>query len=231
MTFILCDLGYNLERYETFFDLRRAYNAYSQKMSPPPSDETHPTDNALVRRAWAGDDQAFAQLVARHTPALYRVVRRMTSDSDEAEALVQETFLRVWKNLARYKGDRPFFPYLVTIALNLGRDQWRKYRRLDFGGLEPLAESFPDPSPSPETQAEESQLREGLAQAIVDLPPSYRIVIALRYDAGLSYWEIAESLELPINTVRTHLRRAKAHLRKILNETSHSPELQEDTHG
>jgi RNA polymerase sigma-70 factor (ECF subfamily) len=200
-------------------------------MSSTRPNENQPADDLLVRRAQAGDDQAFAQLVVRHTPALFRLARRMTSDSSEAEALVQETFLRLWKNLARYKGERPFYPYLVTIALNLGRDQWRKFRQLDFSGLESLEESQPDASPSPEMQVERSEARRALAQAVADLPDAYRVVIALRYEAGLSYQEIAESLELPINTVRTHLRRAKAHLRKILSGISRLQKPQEDTHG
>lgn len=173
-------------------------------------------DQELISRARDGDDAAFAHLVTRHTPALYRVVRRLASDQGEAEAIVQEAFLRIWQNLHRYKEDREFFPYLVTIAVNLGRDQWRKSRFLDFGGLEPLADSLPTPEPGPEIQVEQAERLQTLAQAVGDLPPAYRAVIALRYDASMSYQQIADALSLPLNTVRTHLRRAKGHLRNVL---------------
>lgn len=179
-------------------------------------DFTTSVDQELISRARDGDDAAFAQLVTRYTPALYRVVRRMASDQAEAEAIVQESFLRIWQNLHRYQADRPFFPYLVTIAVNLGRDQWRKSRFLDFGGLESVADSLPSPELDPEIQVERAEMLQTLAQAVANLPPAYRAVIALRYDASLSYQQIADALNLPLNTVRTHLRRAKGHLRKVL---------------
>jgi RNA polymerase sigma-70 factor (ECF subfamily) len=149
----------------------------------------------------------------------------MTDDSEQAEAIVQETFLRAWQRLRSWRPpaslgglgpEKPFFSYLVTIALNLARDQLRRDRRLDFGGLAPLENVLVDPQPGPESRLEESEILERLAQAVADLPPAYRVVIALRYDAGLSYQEISQALGIPLNTVRTHLRRAKTHLRKAL---------------
>jgi RNA polymerase sigma-70 factor (ECF subfamily) len=176
-----------------------------------------PDDAELIGQARSGNDEAFAQLVIRHTPALYRVVRRIANDSAEAEAIVQEAFLRVWRNLQRYRTGRPFFPYLVTIAMNLARDQWRSLRRLDFDGLEPVLEGLADPEPGPEAQLEKAETIQTLVEAVAQLPPAYRTVIALRYDAELSYQEIAEALNLPVNTVRTHLRRAKAFLKQHLS--------------
>src|SRR3990172_2134818 len=181
-------------------------------------------ERELIRRSRLGDEQAFSQLVSQNAPSLYRVVRRMASDISEAEAIVQEAFFRAWKSLPGYVEDRPFFPYLVTIAVNLGRDQWRKSRFVDFTGLEPVVESLPATEPTPETQMEETEQLQALAEAVAGLPIAYRAVIALRYDAGMDYREIAEMLGLPVNTVRTHLHRAKAYLRQKL-------ELSEDYHG
>ena len=177
----------------------------------------HQSEEAeLIRKARQRDDDAYAQLVTYFTPRLYRVVRRMADDSGEAEAIVQETFLRAWENLARYQEDRPFFPYLVTIAINLGRDQWRKSRFVDFSGLDSIEDELPDSDTVLETQVEQAELLKELAQAVSELPPAYRAVIAMRYDAGMSYQEIAQGLQLPVNTVRTHLRRAKIQLRQAL---------------
>lgn len=174
----------------------------------------------LLRRARRGDADAFGTLVAHYSAALFRVVRRMAADTPEAEAIVQEAFLRTWRAVraGRVGSERPFFPYLVTVALNVGRDRWRKERRLDFSELEPLEEQLPDPQSGPERLLEESEARQRLAQAVAELPPPYRAVIALRYDAGLSYDEIATALDLPLNTVRTHLHRAKAQLRLALQD-------------
>jgi RNA polymerase sigma-70 factor, ECF subfamily len=180
-------------------------------------------DRQLLERTRSGDSSAFNLLVERHSPVLYRIIHRMASDSSETEAIVQETFLRVWQILRSPRSraqdwTKPFFPYLVTIAMNLARDRWRKDRFLDFSGLEDIQQVLPSPMPGPEAQVEETETLRALAEAVAQLPTAYKAVIALRYEAGLSYAEIAEILELPINTVRTHLRRAKIRLREVLAE-------------
>jgi RNA polymerase sigma-70 factor (ECF subfamily) len=179
------------------------------------------TDLQLLEHTRSGDTSAFSVLVERYSSDLFRVIRRMASDSSEAEAIVQESFLRVWQILrSPYRKEpdwkRPFFPYLVTIAMNLARDRWRKERFLDFSTLDAVQEVLPSPEPDPEVLVEKHETLEALAEAVTKLPSAYRAVIALRYEAGLSYQEMAEMLELPINTVRTHLRRAKDRLREVL---------------
>lgn len=180
-------------------------------MSLPQSEERQ-----LIERARRGDDQAFGQLITHYTPQLFRVIRRVLDDTGEAESVVQEAFLRVWQALPRYRADRPLFPYLATVAMNLVRDRWRRDRWLDFGGLDGVSEELPASQPGPEEVTEESETLRALAQAVTSLPEGYRTVIALRYDAGLTYQQIAEALDLPLNTVRTHLRRAKALLQEDL---------------
>jgi RNA polymerase sigma-70 factor, ECF subfamily len=172
-------------------------------------------EQELVRRARAGDDKAFEQLVAAFTPGLFRVVQRMTADPDSAEAILQETFWRVWQALPRYNEDRHFFPYLATVAANLLRDTWRKDRRILPDGLDSLAD-LPDDLPAPEAQVEQVEQLRALARAVESLSPVYRAVIALYYDGGLSYEEIGVALDMPLNTVRTSLRRAKLALRETL---------------
>ncbi|MBN2385543.1 MAG: sigma-70 family RNA polymerase sigma factor [Anaerolineales bacterium] len=169
----------------------------------------------LIRRARLGDQAAFEQLIAGLTPDLFRVARRMTADTDRAEAVVQETFWRAWQALPRYSETRRFLPYLITIAANLVRDTWRRERRLLSDERDQVAD-LPDGRPTPERQVEGAELAQALAQAVEELPPAYRAVIALRYDAGLPYEQIAAALDLPVNTVRTHLHRAKAALRARL---------------
>lgn len=176
------------------------------------------SERDLVVRARAGDETAFAQLVHHYTPKLYRVVRRMTADDMLAEDILQETFLRFWLALPRYRNDGPLFPYLVTIAANLARDRWRRDRRWHDQNPDEVPAFQADLQPTPEEWMERQEVLEALARAVEHLPPIYRAVIALRYDAGLTYEEIAAVLDLPLNTVRVRLHRAKARLRTLLEE-------------
>ncbi|GAP15563.1 RNA polymerase sigma factor, sigma-70 family [Longilinea arvoryzae] len=173
-------------------------------------------EQELIHRAQWGDDLAFEELIEANSPRLFRTIRRLCQDDGEAEAVLQETFWRVWRNLAHYHDDRPLFPYLVTIAVNQLRDSWRTQRWLDDTGLDESADQIAQDAPSPEGQLLALQDREQLARALQQLTPAYRAVIVLRYQADMSYEEIASALKLPVNTVRVHLHRAKTLLRQSM---------------
>ncbi len=176
-------------------------------------------DDALLARARRGDEAAFEELVLRHTPRLFRLVGRMAGDDLEAEAVLQEAWLRAWQAMPRHQAGRPFFPWLARIALNVARDRWRKRAPLDFSDLGPRVEEVPDAEGlGPEPELERREALDRLARGVAELRPAYRAVIALRYEAEMSYAEMAEALGLPVNTVRTHLRRAKIELRRRLEE-------------
>lgn len=182
-----------------------------------------PEDSSLVAQARQGRTEAFEMLVERYTPKLFRVARRMVADSEEAEAIVQETFFRLWQRLDRYQDHRPLFPYLVTIAANLARDQWRRDQHLDFDGDETLVHLAAEENNDPLERLEENEALRLLAEGVAKLPAHYRMVIALRYDAELSYEEVAAAMNIPVNTVRTYLHRAKAVLRQMLLEALDEP--------
>jgi RNA polymerase sigma-70 factor (ECF subfamily) len=176
-------------------------------------------DQHLIDRIKTGDEEALQKLIATHSPRLFRVIQRVVVDNAEAEVILQETFWKFWQSLSKYQNDRPVYPYLVTIAVNLVRDQWRAGQRLADEDLTGEAVQVADSAPLPEYQVEQAELLQALAEAVADLPESYRMAIALRYDASLSYEEIAEILKININTVRTHLRRSKEILRARIEET------------
>lgn len=182
-----------------------------------------PHEQRLVRRALDGDAEAFDRLVGAHTERLYRVVRRFAADRGEAEALVQEAWLRAWRNRDRCSPDRPFFPWLAGIALNAARDEWRKRRPLDFADVGESVEAVASPGSSVEGRLEADEASERLRRLVEELRPEWRMVLALRYDGGLEYGEIATVLGIPINTVRTHLHRARAALRAGLEEGDRGP--------
>jgi RNA polymerase sigma-70 factor (ECF subfamily) len=179
------------------------------------------SDEALVTQSLRGDAQAFAELVTRYTAPIFNLVLRLTNDQAEAENMTQETFLRAYTALPHSRTELAFKPWLFQIAVNLCRDWARKKRPAAFSELAQEAEAAPeeaieDQSPLPLDQIEESELQRALAHAIGELPDIYRAVVTLRYTEELSYDEIAAVLKLPINTVRTHLFRAKTILRKSL---------------
>ena len=189
-------------------------------------------DETLVQRVLAGEREAFRALVERHTPALFNLAYRLTRDREEAADITQETFRRAFEALPTSRADLPFKPWLFQIAVNLCRD-WAKRRRplaladLDRPGddgeeRDDAVEALPDPSPLPVALVEAEETRRALQRAIEDLPPAYRAAIVLRYMEDMSYQDIAATLGLPLNTVRTHLARAKkalhARLRAELGE-------------
>jgi RNA polymerase sigma-70 factor (ECF subfamily) len=192
------------------------------KLFPPLSvvidrEDVH-VDEWLIRKARDGDPASFNELVERHTPTLYRVVRRLTSDGGEAESIVQEAWLRAWKSLSRCDAQRLFLPWLVRIAINVARDAWRKKRPLDFSDLGENPEWKMDQEPSVEEQLEKGEAVDTLLRGVDALRTEYRLAIALRYDGGLSYEEIAQIMNVPLNTVRTYLHRAKSFLRKWMED-------------
>jgi RNA polymerase sigma-70 factor (ECF subfamily) len=170
----------------------------------------------LVRRYLRGDAGAFGQLVERYTSALFNLAYRLTQDRGEAEQIVQDSFLRALGALGRVRTDQPLKPWLLQITLNLCRSLHAHRRALTFSELAlEDHETFDvaDESPLPQEWAERSETRELVRRAIAELPAAYRAVLTLRYNEDLSYEDIAGVLELPINTVRTHLYRAKDQLR------------------
>jgi len=175
-------------------------------------------EQSLINRLKRGDEEALQQLITSYLPRLYRVVHRFMGDDAEAESILQETFWKFWKSLPKYQNDRPIYPYLVTIAVNLVRDLWRSEYRFAASDVGIEMEMITDPAPLPECQAERAELLQTLAEVVAGLPETWRMTIALRYDANLSYEEIAGILKININTVRTHLHRSKEIMRSRIEE-------------
>jgi RNA polymerase sigma-70 factor (ECF subfamily) len=183
--------------------------------------ERHPTSNGtdvqdewLVRRSRAGDREAFGQLVSRHQSAVYRVVRGILGDPAESEDVAQEVFLKAYANLARFRGDSSLFTWLYRIAVN---EALRARKRRPLPTLEALPETEVPPS-EPDAEGDAPTLAT-LQRMLAKLPDDYRAIVTLRDLEGLSYQEIAETLEIPIGTVESRLFRARQDLRALWRKT------------
>lgn len=168
-------------------------------------------DPQLVERAGhLGDGRAFAELLRRHQGKVRGLLLRLASDRTLADDLAQEAFLRAYRGLAGFEGRARFSTWLYRIAYNVYLNH-RARTKVHAA----LPENFENGTAAPENSMSQSRfdLRQDLVTAIGELPERYRAVIMLYYLEDVSYPEIAEILELPIGTVKTHLHRAKRLLR------------------
>lgn len=187
--------------------------------SSPPSH----SDADLLKQYQQGAAHAFHTFVERYAAPIYNLAYRLVRERMEAENITQETFLRIVTSQHRLRLDEPVKPYLFRIALNLCRDWARKKHPVLFADLtrvepDPAAEDlFVDDAPEPWEEIAHAELQARLSDAVKQLPAHYQAVIVLRYTEDFSYAEIAQAVDLPLNTVRTHLRRAKQQLRRALS--------------
>jgi RNA polymerase sigma-70 factor, ECF subfamily len=177
-------------------------------------------DERLLARYKEGDGFAFREIVERYSSAIYNLALRMLRDPMEAENVTQEAFLRVIISLDRMRLDLPFKPYLFRIAVNLCFDYLRMKRPVLFSESETVNDIVED-APEMIDQIEKDELQSQMRTIVETLPEHYRAVVVLRYNEDFSYEEIAQALNLPLNTVRTHLRRAKAQLKFKLEREWH----------
>ena len=184
------------------------------------------TDEALAQRAREGDTRAFEMLVNRYQARLYNYIRRMMGNAAEAEDLFQDTFMKVYNNLDRFRPEGSFRGWLYRIATNTCRDALRRRKLRWAFSLDarrnpddvPLGERYSANSPDPAEKAAESELAERLAAAVQALSVKHRSVFLMaRYD-GMSYEEIAETLKIPVGTVKSRMNKAVNTLMDALEE-------------
>jgi RNA polymerase sigma factor (sigma-70 family) len=180
------------------------------------------SDEELARDYCNGEVASLEELIRRYMKPIFNFAFRMTGNYAEADDIAQDVFVQIYRSLPSARLDLPFRPWLYVIARNKCLDNLKRKRALDFSALEdPETHESPidavaDPDPLPDAVLERNDLQRILREAIVRLPERYRVVVSLRYAGGLSFAEVAETLALPENTVKTHFQRAKALLRKEL---------------
>ncbi|ESY66591.1 RNA polymerase sigma factor [Mesorhizobium sp. M0051] len=178
-------------------------------------------DVQLVRRALAREGDAFRTIIKTHNQRLYRIARGVMRNDSEAEDIVQEAYVRAFAHLDAFRGDSSLATWLSRIVINEALGRLRKRRRTVAMPENPQAEiiRFPlNPSDDPERTMAQRQILQLVEQATDSLPDVYRTVFVARVIEGLSIEETADLLGVRPQTVKTRLHRARALVRKALDD-------------
>jgi RNA polymerase sigma-70 factor, ECF subfamily len=175
-------------------------------------------EGELIERCRTGDDTAFAELVDRYKDLVYGLIYRMVRDRSLADDLAQDVFLKVHRGLPYFRGEARLSTWIYRIVQNAcvqtrtgrrpevsiddGQDLDRPPRQ--FGSVDQAFGAIED--------------RDRLDKALAQLPPNYRMLVVAHYMRGVQYESLAEALNLPLGTVKTHLYRAKRRLRELLEK-------------
>ncbi len=182
----------------------------------------------LVRRAQSGDRSAFEELVKEHQKRVYNLAYRMTGDPEDAMDVSQEAFLRAYRGLDSFKGDSSFATWLYRITVHVcgdlrrknsaGADRTVSLTTINDDGQEQETE-IPDLRYSPEASLERKELARAVGETLASMPEDFRAVLVMRENAGMSYEEIGNKLDIKPGTVKSRIFRAREFLRRKLIES------------
>ena len=173
-------------------------------------------DQTLVEQVQRGDKQAFDVLVLKYQNKIIQLVNRYVHDSDEARDVAQEAFIKAYRAIGRFRGESAFYTWLYRIAINTAKNylvaSGRRPPRSDIDAQD--AEQYEGATglkeyATPERLLQKDEIQGAIAEAIDALPDDLRTAITLRELEGLSYEEIAQTMDCPIGTVRSRIFRAR----------------------
>ena len=170
-------------------------------------------ESDLIARCRDGDQEAFRQLVELHHERVYRTAYALTMDAGEADEVVQETLLKAWRGLRRFRGEAALATWLTRLTLNTARDHLRRRRTRDMVSMLPGLRSLQPDRADAVRGVEE---RDEVQCALLRLSPPARQVVALRYGLDLSLKAIGQVLGCPEGTVKSRLNSALGKLREIM---------------
>lgn len=181
------------------------------------------TDEQLIFRFQQGDIDAFEELVRRYKDQLLSFVFRFVGNRNDAEDIVQETFLRVYKNKHYYKEIAKFSTWVYTIAGNLAKTELRRRKRKRLLSVSNIMKDdkdydIPDHAMNPEKTVDGTMKETIIQNAIEKLPSRFKEVIVLRDVQGFSYEEISQILNIPLGTVKSRVNRGRLKLQEDLEE-------------
>jgi RNA polymerase sigma-70 factor (ECF subfamily) len=183
---------------------------------------------ALVRRCQAGDTEAFDELVTRYRTRVFSMIYNMVHNEQDAWDLAQDSFLKAWKSIKRFRGRSSFYTWIYRIVMNVTIDWLRKKHvkgvDAEFDDATQLREVDPASKTVPQTEAlpyemmERDEIRTRIGKAIAQLSPEQRAVILMKEIEGMQYHEIAEALGCSIGTVMSRLFYARKKLQTLLKD-------------
>lgn len=181
---------------------------------------TRETDEELVRRAKVEDSRAFGELVTRYESKVYSLALRMVRNPEDAEDVLQDTFLRAYRGIKSFQGNSTFSTWIYRITANSALMRLRK-RQLPTVSIEDSDEretpiNIADWAPGPVEQLLSHETQQAMSEAIEALPPEFRQVFVLRDVEELSNAEVAEILDISIAAVKSRLHRARLKVRNRL---------------
>jgi len=182
----------------------------------------------LVRQAQAGDTEAFDRLVSRSRTRIFGMIYNMVHNEQDAWDLAQDSFLKAWKSIARFRGQSSFYTWMYRIVMNVTIDWLRKKQVRGAGAefddaiqlkeIDPASRTVPHADPLPHEGMQGREIRDRIEAAISQLSPEHRAVILMKEIEDMQYREIAESLGCSIGTVMSRLFYARKKLQDLLRD-------------
>jgi RNA polymerase sigma-70 factor, ECF subfamily len=185
------------------------------------------SEKDLVEKAQSGDFDAFNTLIEKYKTKIYQLALKMSRNQEDAEDILQETFLKAVDNIDKFRAESSFGTWLYTIAVNVVRAQYAKDKRMD---LSPIEEYLPsghgDNSASgklfdwgdPHEILERKELKSAIENMLADMPPKYSMPFVLRYYEDMSIDEVAKAMDLSIPATKSRVLRARLALREQLSD-------------
>lgn len=193
---------------------------------------TRQEEAQVIEQILKGDINAYEQLVTRYEKSVYNLALRMTDNAEDAADMAQEAFIKAYNSLGSFRGDSKFSVWLYRIVSNVCLDFLRKQSRRPAMSLsvedddgEDVQLDVPDESMSPESLLERKLTRESVRAGLARLPEDYRQILLLRELQGLSYDEIAQTLDVGVGTVKSRIFRAREKLCAFLSKDGNIPEF------
>ncbi|HET7511695.1 MAG TPA: sigma-70 family RNA polymerase sigma factor [Chthoniobacterales bacterium] len=182
----------------------------------------------LVKKAQAGDAAAFDELVGRFRNRVYGMIYNMVHNEQDAWDLAQDSFLKAWKSIGRFRGQASFYTWIYRIVMNVTIDWLRKKQVKGAGAefndeiqvkeIDPASRTVPHADALPHQRMEQAEIGHRIEAAIEQLSPEHRAVILMKEIEGMQYHEIADSLGCSIGTVMSRLFYARKKLQNLLRD-------------
>ena len=182
----------------------------------------------LVKQCQTGNTEAFDQLVTRYRTRVFAMIYNMVHNEQDAWDLAQDSFVKAWKSIGRFRGRSSFYTWIYRIVMNVTIDWLRKKQVKGAGAefndaiqlkeIEPASRTLPKADPLPHERMEQSEIRARIDNAIAQLSPEHRAVILMKEIEEMQYHEIAEALGCSIGTVMSRLFYARKKLQNLLKD-------------